>query len=901
MNVAQKYFIGALFFSLLFVAHSTLAQNETIRIKSKGAIYDSQTNSKLDGVQVIVFKNGAQEKVYDAGNSGKFDFSLPLGYSYDLKFSRADYVTKILRVDTRNIPAEDRAGGFQLDMEPSLFKYIDGFNTDILKEPMGKAAFDSQTSSITFDFDYTASMNKKIEDEFKRLADLAKNGDKQKKEFDKLIQEGDGKMTATKYEEAMSKYQSALDIFPNDKPAKAKYDEAERKYKEFLANKNQDALYAQLIKDADNLYKNQDWENSKSKYNEALAIRSTENYPRNQIVEIDKKLLEIENQKRYKAIIARADQEFNNENFETCINSYEEALQIIAKDAYAQKQIDAAKAALLAIANDKSKQEEIERRYKALIASADDLFSKKQYLECIAKYKNASEIKPSEGYPTSQIDKANKALNASKPPVINPPAEDPNLAEYKRLIAEADVLFRESNLTNEPKLKEARAKYTRALSLKSSERYPSRQIETIDQAIANLNSSANNTDENWREKRLRQERELEEVRRKKEEELEENRAARLAEQLATEAKNAEDAKNEELQKNQHFKRDVDLNAEKTVEEFYRDAQKKAEKRKMLDITQAKAQDSTNQEAYRARQENAIKTATVEVTATSEQLEELHRKPGEKLSKNSDAVENTLTERESRAEKNRALQNRKIDAQTEQINKNSEIALSLTENDRLITSNVNKIEKEKEDRDKQNQESRKNEQDKIEYAQAKIESHVDLAHQYSEKANQQLNYSAQDVQAELDKRNSAEENARKSREAELLVAQNKIQKELEKQEESKKKENDLLEKKRMDVNAQAHAKSIQELERKEKEEKAISDAIASIENPSNAPKNTSTEPQITEKSYETSQPSKKVIETTVKKGHKEVVYRKVVSKLGTYYYKDNTNITEDQWQLETYRK
>jgi tetratricopeptide (TPR) repeat protein len=901
MNIAKKYFLGALFFSFLFIAHSSFAQNETIRIKSKRAIYDSDTDSKLDGVQVIVFKNGAQEKVYDAGSSGKFDFSLPLGYSYDLKFSRADYVTKILRVDTRNIPAEDRAGGFQLDMEPSLFKYIDGFNTDILKEPMGKAAFDSQTSSITFDFDYTASMNKKIEDEFKRLADLAKNGDKQKKEFDKLIQEGDGKMTASKYEEAMSKYESALNIFPNDKPAKDKYDEAERKYKEFLANKNQDALYAQLIKDADNLYKNLDWENSKNKYNEALAIRSTENYPRNQIVEIDKKLLELENQKKYKAIIARADQEFNNENFETCINSYEEALQILSKDVYAQKQIDAAKAALLAIANDKSKQEEIERRYKALIASADDLFSKKQYLECIAKYKNASEIKPSEDYPLTQIDKANTALNASKPPITTPPVEDPNLAEFKRLISEADILFRESNLTNETKLKEARDKYARALALKSSERYPSRQIETIDQTIVSLNNSANNSDENWREKRLRQERELEEVRRKKEEELAENRADRLAEQLATESKIAEDARNEELKKNQRFQRDVDLNAEKTVEDFYRDAQKKAEKRKMLDITQAKAQDSTNQEAYRARQENAIKAASEEVTTTAEQLEELHRKPNEKLNENIDLIENAVTENNSRTEKNKELQNRRIDAQTEQINKSSEIALSISENDRLMTANVNKIEKEKEDRNKEIQETRKDEQNKIEYAQAKIESQSDLTHQYSEKANQQLNYSTQDVQAELDRRNNEEETARKSREAELLVAQSKIQKEIEKVDESLKKENDLLDKKRMELNAQAHAASLQELERKEKQEKAISSAIATIETPSAEPKNNSDEPEITEKSYETSQPSKKVIETTVKKGHKEVVYRKVVSKLGTYYYKGNTNITEDQWQLETYRK
>ena len=535
MNAIRPLLFWSALLTFLAFNNFISAQAEEIRIKSDGSIIDKDTEKKLDGVQVIVFKNGAQERVFDAGNSGKFDFTLPLGYSYDLKFSRADYVTKIIRIDTRNIPAEDRFSPFQIDMESSLFKYVEGFNTDILKEPMGKAAFDAQTNSITFDFPYTDEMNKKIEAEFKRLADLAKNGDKQKKEFEKLIQEGDAKMTGTKYQEAMDKYKSALALFPSDKPAQDKYDEAERKYNEFLASKNNDAQYTQLIKEADALFKNKDWENAKNKYNDALAMRNSENYPKNQITEIDKKLLELENEKKFKEIVARADQEFNSENFETCINSYQEALLLKSNDVYSKKQIDAAKLAMQAIANDKSKQEEIERRYKALLASADDLFAKKQYLESITKYKSASEIKPSEEYPIEQIDKANKALNANKPSTNNtPPAEDPNLAEYKKLIAEADKLLQESNLNIESKLKEARAKYSSAQALKRNENYPTLQIKTIDQALANLNNSANTAGENWREKRLRQERELEEVRRLKEKELEESRAARLKEQKETE-------------------------------------------------------------------------------------------------------------------------------------------------------------------------------------------------------------------------------------------------------------------------------------------------------------------------------------------------------------------------------
>ena len=299
MNAIRVLILWATFLGLLASSNALVAQNEVIRIKSQGAIIDKDSEKKLDGVQVIVFKNGAQEKVFDAGSSGKFDFTLPLGYSYDLKFSRADYVTKIIRIDTRNIPAEDRAGGFLMEFESSLFKYIEGFDTDILKEPMGKAAFDSQTNYVTFDFEYTAEMNKKIEAEFKRLADLAKNGDKLRKEYEKLILEGDEKLAGTKYEDAMSKYKGALALFPDDQPAQDKYDEAERKLKEQQANKNNEARYAQLIKDGDSQFKKQSWESAQASYTEALSIKPSEVYPKAQLDEIRNKLDASEKEKQY--------------------------------------------------------------------------------------------------------------------------------------------------------------------------------------------------------------------------------------------------------------------------------------------------------------------------------------------------------------------------------------------------------------------------------------------------------------------------------------------------------------------------------------------------------------------------------------------------------------------------
>ena len=170
-----------LFSSILSLSSSLFAQDETIRIKSNAPIIDRETNLVLDGVKITVLKDGKKENVIDLGTSGKFDFTLPLGYSYDIKFSRKEYVSKIMRIDTRNIPSEDRAGGFQMDIEPSLFKYVKGFNKRILKEPIAKACFDPMTNYISFDFEYTDSIQKKIQEEFKRLKAIEEKKNKRKK------------------------------------------------------------------------------------------------------------------------------------------------------------------------------------------------------------------------------------------------------------------------------------------------------------------------------------------------------------------------------------------------------------------------------------------------------------------------------------------------------------------------------------------------------------------------------------------------------------------------------------------------------------------------------------------------------------------------------------------------
>jgi hypothetical protein len=908
MNAIRVLILWASFLGLLVSSYSVSGQNEEIRIKSQGAIIDKDSDKKLDGVQIIVFKNGAQERVFEAGTSGKFDFTLPLGYSYDLKFSRADYVTKIIRVDTRNIPAEDRAGGFLMEFESSLFKYVDGFNTDILKEPMGKAAFNSQTNYVTFDFEYTAEMNKKIDAEFKRLADLARNGDKVRKDYEKLMLEGDDRMAGTKFEEAMTKYKAALGLFPSDKPAQDKYDEAERKFREQQANKNNEARYAQLIKDGDAQFKNQSWEAAQSKFTEALSIKSNEPYPTAQLEEIQRKLDGLEQEKKYKALIAQADGEFNEENYATCISTYKEALKLKSDEVYPKKQIDIAQAAIDAIANDKNKQEEIERRYKALIVSADDLFGKKQYQEAINKYESASDVKPEENYPITQIDKAKKALEAANTVVRNTtPTEDPQIKEYKRLIVEGDKLFEESALTDEQKMTAAKTKYVAALNIKLGERYPTKQIETLDAAILELHSSESQADIDWKEKRIKQEQEFEEIRRQKEKDAEESRLARIRENEEAEANRIEE-ENKKRNRTRNRRSDVDADAEKAVDDFYRDAQKKAEKRKMLDIFQDKSQDSTSQAGFRLKHREKIEEAEAEIDIKQNQLTEITRQSEPYLTANGTAIDSAKNDVEARKENYTRRQRRDIEKASEFKNDDKNQITEFSKNDRERKKNERDINSTYEEMNGQTTEYTERSKRGRNQNRNRIAEEKDVNSELVEKGNEDLTAEIADLQGEKEHFAEVDASTKTAGQSGIITHGKEIEKTKIIQEEINDQSPNLLEKQRMEVNANAHVLETKILDDKEKAEKSKNDSSKIRPEYPTGPKDPSllnpkpgTETLaegVTEKSYETSRPSQKVIERTVKIGAKVDVYQKVISKTGTYFFKNDISITEDQWSLDT---
>ncbi|MFM1999566.1 MAG: hypothetical protein RL204_1513, partial [Bacteroidota bacterium] len=515
---------------LLIIIATTLIQSAfgQDELLLRGALKDSETQKKLDNCQVTVFKNGQQFDVYDTGGSGKYEFRLELGYSYDIKFSRVDYVSKIVRIDTRNIPEEDKAGGFQMDLPGMLFHMQEGFNTDIMKDPVGKVAFSPQTNSMEYDEPYANNMKAKIEAELKRLKSLEEGKDKMMEEFNKLVKEGDQRMIEKKYKDAMDKFTEALKIFPQDATAKQKYDAAKAAYDAELALAADNAKYDKLLVEGEAAIKSKKWDEAKKKYTEAKDLKPKEKLPKEKLYEIEQLMANAEKQGEYDALMAEANKLFNNKDYVLCIDKYRAASALFPSISEPKDQIVKAQAALDGMLADEAKKKQLEQRYNDLMALGAKNKGEDKLDAALGNYKEAKDLKPEEQAPKDRIKEIEDILAQREKDkqkndadaLANKEKEEIE-KKFNDLVTQADKLY------TEKKWAESKGKYQEALAVKEAQ-YPHARIASIDEILA-AEEAKNNNDA------------LADAARKREEEAKE-REAKLAAEKAEQERIAEEAR-----------------------------------------------------------------------------------------------------------------------------------------------------------------------------------------------------------------------------------------------------------------------------------------------------------------------------------------------------------------------
>lgn len=133
-----------------------------------------------------------------------------------------------------------------------------------------------------------------------------------------------------------------------------------------------------------------------------------------------------------------------------------------------------------ALASAGNKAAEDEAKYQAAVKAGEGLYNQKKYEEALAKYEEASSIKPKEPIPLAKITELDKLIKDQKNQAL---ANAQLETEYKNLIVAAD------NLRDQKKYTESLAKYNEALK-KKDDAYPKAEITKLNKLIEDQKAAA---------------------------------------------------------------------------------------------------------------------------------------------------------------------------------------------------------------------------------------------------------------------------------------------------------------------------------------------------------------------------------------------------------------------------
>ena len=279
------------------------------------------------------------------------------------------------------------------------------------------------------------------------------------KAYNDVIAAADAKFKAGDWTGAKAKYQEALNMRATEQYPKDQVKACD----DNIAATGLDKQYNTVIAAADAKFKAGSWAEAKAKYNEAIGIKANEPYPKDQVKLCDEKInasLSLEG--NYKRQVARGDSAMNASDLETAQAAFTAARDLKPAEAYPKQKLDEI-ARLLA-------GDQKDRAYRALVSKGDSLMKLDSLADAKKVYQSALAQKPADEYPKKKIDEITRIQNDRK-------FEATKLKKYNDLIAKADKQF------NAKDYKGAKSNYQLALQEKPLEIYPKKRIEACDNAL----------------------------------------------------------------------------------------------------------------------------------------------------------------------------------------------------------------------------------------------------------------------------------------------------------------------------------------------------------------------------------------------------------------------------------
>lgn len=270
----------------------------------------------------------------------------------------------------------------------------------------------------------------------------------EKQAYEKAIEEADELYMIQDYNAALAAYNKALQMKPGESYPLSMVDRINSMADD---QRSVEAVYAQVVENADRLFSESNFNAAKSAYEHALRLMPEEKHPQDRVIQIEAILAErAMSEEAWEEALNLAAQHYDDQEFEDALAQYQLAQKIKAlpeKDQIIFEEITN----LL----------EDERAYKAAMEIADNLFGSAKYQEAREEYTKLLNLKPDAAHPASRIEEIDTLL-----------ANLEQLEEsFLYAITTADQAFENKDY------EQALGLYLQASNLKPSEPHPKQRLE----------------------------------------------------------------------------------------------------------------------------------------------------------------------------------------------------------------------------------------------------------------------------------------------------------------------------------------------------------------------------------------------------------------------------------------
>ena len=313
-------------------------------------------------------------------------------------------------------------------------------------------------------------IEQKILDEESLMAESKEKLEK----FNSLITQGDKSLKTEDFDVSKSKYNEAKELFPNNSTVDQKLKHLNYLIEEKLKFNQTDSSFKLLIAQGDAFRDNEKWEDAKDKYRMAIKIKSLDTYPKQQIDLINIKISELSNsniQTQYEELIKSADKLFLELSYDEAMKKFDGANEILPNESYPIEKIREIKRLII-------EKETKDNEYQTLINQADKEFDSESWEKALNHYVSAKNIYDKD-HPIKRIEEINLKL-ADLKSLKDQKASKRN--QYDEIIKNADQLFQENNLL------ESQTKYQEALKLFGNEYYPKKKLSEIKIKLEDIQS-----------------------------------------------------------------------------------------------------------------------------------------------------------------------------------------------------------------------------------------------------------------------------------------------------------------------------------------------------------------------------------------------------------------------------